>query len=164
MAEDFDVDVAFKPTLVDAQSAMLRIRAARGDGGGDDASLEHALEVAIDVHWHDAGRKSVWPVASLASRLDDWREVYRAWRARRAVHIGGRGRHARRREAGGVHGDAQAGRRALIHGAARVPPGHGDGVPRDRRPGRRAAGHAGGFGGAVLAGRRRAAGRVGGDG
>jgi len=80
MAEDFDVGVAFKPTLVDAQSTMLRIRAARGDGSGEDASLEHALEVAIDVHWHEAGRKSVWPVASLASRLDDWREVYRAWR------------------------------------------------------------------------------------
>ena len=32
------------------------------------------------MHWHEAGRKSVWPVASLASRLDDWREVYRAWR------------------------------------------------------------------------------------
>lgn len=79
MAEDFDVGVAFKPTLVDAQSAILRIRAARGDGEGDGASFEHALEVAIDVHWHDTGRKSVWPVASLASRLEDWREVYRAW-------------------------------------------------------------------------------------
>ena len=55
-------------------------RAGRdGDGEGDGASFEHALEVAIDVHWHDTGRKSVWPVASLASRLEDWREVYRAW-------------------------------------------------------------------------------------
>ena len=85
MAEDFDAGVAFTPTLVDAQSATLRIRAPRetrgGGGSPDDASsFEHELECAIDVHWHDTGRKSIWPVASLASRLDDWREVYRAWR------------------------------------------------------------------------------------
>ena len=81
---DFDVPVVFKPTLVDAQSALLRIRKC------DNNSLDtftssinqdtHALEVAIDVLWTETGRKNIWPVQSLSSRLNDWEKVREDWR------------------------------------------------------------------------------------
>ena len=74
LTEEFDVGVRFKPTLVDAQRAALRIRAPATD---DD--VDHELEVAIDVTWDDTGRKSNWPTATLEARVEEWREVYGHW-------------------------------------------------------------------------------------
>ena len=74
LTEEFDVGVRFKPTLVDAQRAALRIRAPATD---DD--VDHELEVAIDVTWDDTGRKSNWPTATLEARVEEWREVYCHW-------------------------------------------------------------------------------------
>jgi hypothetical protein len=74
LTEEFDVGVRFKPTLVDAQRAALRIRAP---AAADD--VDHELEVAIDVTWDDTGRKSNWPTATLEARVEEWREVYGHW-------------------------------------------------------------------------------------
>ena len=89
LCAEFDVGVHFEPTLVDAQSAALQIRAAdkksqsRRGGKSDEsraaASRDHALEVAADVTWNDTGRRSTWTKDALARRLDEWREVFAQW-------------------------------------------------------------------------------------
>ena len=88
LCAEFDVGVTFQPTLVDAQSAALQIRAhtdkksqASRGGKSDDvaASRDHALEVATDVTWSDTGRRSTWTKDALARRLDEWREVFAQW-------------------------------------------------------------------------------------
>ena len=57
LISEFDVGVNFVPTLVDAQSSALTIRAADHKGKKAETSRDHALEVAVDVTWNETGRK-----------------------------------------------------------------------------------------------------------
>ena len=58
LISEFDVGVNFVPTLVDAQSSALTIRAADHKGKNKaETSRDHALEVAVDVTWNETGRK-----------------------------------------------------------------------------------------------------------
>ena len=80
LISEFDVGVNFVPTLVDAQSSALTIRAAEHKGKkAAETSRDHALEVAVDVTWNETGRKSTWTADALSRRLDEWREVFAQW-------------------------------------------------------------------------------------
>jgi hypothetical protein len=85
LISEFDVGVNFVPTLVDAQSSALTIRAVdKGKKAGSknkeaETSRDHALEVAVDVTWNETGRKSTWTADALSRRLDEWREVFAQW-------------------------------------------------------------------------------------
>jgi hypothetical protein len=58
LISEFDVGVNFVPTLVDAQSSALTIRAVDHKGKNKaETSRDHALEVAVDVTWNETGRK-----------------------------------------------------------------------------------------------------------
>lgn len=78
LCAEFDVGVHFEPTLVDAQSAALQIRAA-DKHTHKQTHKDHALEVAADVSWNNTGRRSTWTKDALARRLDEWREVLAQW-------------------------------------------------------------------------------------